>query len=214
MYPKMLDQTGGIRLWKVALDGRVDECLLDGDDRVRAARIRTVPARQRWLAGRAALRVILGRCAARDPGSLRFSYGEQGKPSVASGPPFSVAHASSRGCHVLLVAVAPEASAVGVDLEPADREMGAPGELAGIAFTNAEEEELERFPAPGYRLAALRLWTAKEAVVKALGNGVEALPAIEVSIRPHPRVVSSGGWTLVHPDVGEDWIAAVATRAT
>ena len=89
----------------------------------------------------------------------------------------------------LLTAVAPEAVAVGIDIEAIDRdwplaEMLAPTESAG---TGAE---------------MARLWAAKEAILKVYGTGL-ARPMTEVTVRWFPGV-------LEYLDAPDGYAVAVA----
>jgi 4'-phosphopantetheinyl transferase len=93
---------------------------------------------------------------------------ERGKPYAPSLPDidFNLSHARA---HVL-IAVA-RRQAIGVDLERVDRQIEIE-DLARRFFAPAEADALEALPA-GIRLPAfLRLWTCKEAVLKALGEGI------------------------------------------
>jgi 4'-phosphopantetheinyl transferase len=129
------------------------------------------------LAQRAFLRAVLARyCGAPAP-ALRLARGARGKPALApphAGLAFNLTHTDG------LVGVAVAAAArVGLDAEPAARRPRAdPLRVARRHFAPAEVAALEA-ASDGARAALfLRLWTLKEAYVKALGHGIGADPPL------------------------------------
>jgi len=70
--------------------------------------------------------------------------------------------------------------------------------LARHQFHGEELELVTRQPAARHAVAFLRLWTAKEALAKALGRGLDAMPAIELrrgpggTLRPHTLPRTAG----------------------
>lgn len=90
-----------------------------------------------------------------------------GKPHWPGGPDFSITHA--RG--FAACAVAPPGLAIGIDLEPAGRVR--PQSIRRV-LTAAEERALDA------GLDATRLWTAKEAVLKAAGASLADAGSVEI----------------------------------
>ena len=93
---------------------------------------------------------------------------ERGKPFAPALPhiDFNLSHARD---HVL-IAISREQS-LGVDLERVDRRI----EIEDISrryFSTAEADALEALPETLRPAAFLRLWTCKEAVLKAVGEGI------------------------------------------
>lgn len=124
---------------------------------------------------------LLARYLDADPATLRFATGEHGKPHLAdaAGLDFNISH--SRG--VLLVGIG--RTALGVDIEVAHR--GRPVmDLATRYFAPAEADALARLD-PALRAAAfLRLWSCKEAILKALGTGIGfGLDRLEFALDPN-----------------------------
>lgn len=79
---------------------------------------------------------------------------------------FNLSHARDHA----LIAVA-RGQAVGVDLERIDRKLDA-HDLARRFFSKREADALDAMPEAARAIAFLRLWTCKEAVLKALGAGI------------------------------------------
>jgi 4'-phosphopantetheinyl transferase len=156
----------GVDLWRVHLDVADPgaAAILAPEERARAARFALEHHRRRFLVGRATVRRILAGHVGRAPESLAFVAGAHGKPSLPGGPPFSFSNA--QGCGLLGVGRARE---IGVDLECL-REVPDAAGVAGCAFT--PDERAAWLAAGGDGSAFLRVWTRKEAALKALGVGL------------------------------------------
>lgn len=159
-------------VWYVGVD-QVPESLavlLDGRDRVRSRRILREADRQRFLAAWVLTRLVLGERMGLDPAALGFDRtcahcGDRthGKPVVETadaGPDFSLSHVGG------LAVVAVSDRAVGVDIEDA---------TAGERPPTSALTERERAACRGYADFA-RLWTRKEALLKAVGKGLQIHP--------------------------------------
>jgi 4'-phosphopantetheinyl transferase len=119
----------------------------------------------------AAAHALLGRLLAHYAGLdhapviARTGRGKPYAPALA-GLDFNLSHARDHA----LIAVARE-QPLGVDLERIDRKLDA-HDLARRFLSRSESESLARFPQAQRAIAFLRLWTCKEAVLKALGAGI------------------------------------------
>ncbi|MCA8284323.1 4'-phosphopantetheinyl transferase superfamily protein [Burkholderia cepacia] len=180
--------------WSVPLASPAYAALSD-DERARAARFMRHEDAVRSAATRAALRDVLGAALGVAPHAVAIVVDASGRPSPApahrTSLDFNVSHA---GDHALL-AWAP-AGRVGVDIECCDRaadwraltrEVCAPAEAAWLDSVS-----------PAARAAAfMRVWAAKEALLKALGTGiVGGLRAFAVV---PPRDVATPATTIVEP---------------
>ena len=119
----------------------------------------------------AAAHALLGRLLAhyggldQAPVIARTGRGKPYAPALA-GIDFNLSHARDHA----LIAVA-RGQSVGVDLERVDRKLDA-HDLARRFFARREAEAVDALPEPERAIAFLRLWTCKEAVLKALGAGI------------------------------------------
>jgi 4'-phosphopantetheinyl transferase len=146
-----------------------DDQLLSPDELARAHRFHFDRDRRRYIACRAILRTILARYLNCQPADLAFVYGPQGKPALAatcdgSGLSFNASHS-----HDLALYAVARGRRVGVDVEHL-REIREARDIARRYFTPAEAERLDATHRPAAEF--LRLWTRKEAVIKAVGVGL------------------------------------------
>lgn len=147
--------------------------MLDQDERARAARFHFEADRREFIAAHALLRSMLTSYLDTPSDAWRFSIDANGKPRVdpSIGSPeveFNLSH--TRG--LVAVAVASH-GAIGVDVERIDAAK-ADFAIAQAYFAPAEVEMLRRTPAAGQPMCFFRLWTLKEAYIKAIGAGLAA----------------------------------------
>src|SRR5262249_10240292 len=143
---------------------------LSEDERRRSARFRFEHDRRRFVVARGVLRELLGRHLRTHPGEIRFVYNSFGKPLLdptsGSGLKFNLSHAGD----LALIAIADHAD-VGIDVEHVrpERDHAA---IARQFFPAPQADLLNRLPNQLRPQAFFRLWTRKEAFVKAAGEGL------------------------------------------
>ena len=95
-------------------------------------------------------------------------HNEHGKPQpgIDRYPRFNISHAGP-----MLALGFARSTEIGIDIENAQRSMRS-HELAARFFTSAEAEQLAQLAEPLRVLGFMRLWTCKEAVLKAIGRGL------------------------------------------
>jgi 4'-phosphopantetheinyl transferase len=176
-------------VWAVPLDvsPSIERRLatLSIEERRRAERFCLDEPRHRFIAGRAALRMILSRYLGVRTAEIELADDVHGKPrlTITKGPFqlfFNVAH--SAGMALVAVKVGCE---VGVDVELL-REVSHWQEIAHRYFHDGEVRAILALPPAERALAFLRCWTAKEAVLKALGIGLSgSLAGFDVPVTEH-----------------------------
>ena len=173
--------------------------VLSEDERARAQRFVFDVHRRRFIAARAWLRRCLAERLGRPAASLRFEYGPVGKPALAGTDRlrFNLSHS---GRYALLAVT--EGAEVGVDIEHV-RPLSDMEALAERVFSAAERAALAAVPADRRVEAFFAGWTRKEAYIKARGEGIGMLGAIEVALSPGqaPRLVRVAD----RPDEPERW---------
>jgi 4'-phosphopantetheinyl transferase len=178
--------------------------LLDDVERARYDRLRRPADRDRFLTAHALTRLVLGRMLGRHPGSLRLRAecrhcgGPHGKPALVSGElELSLTHAGDR------VGVAVATAPVGIDVE----DLAATRVDAALAAQVLTVDDLARWTAlpPTRRATALlRVWTRGEAVVKALGVGLDV----------DPREIPADTARVVDLDPGPGFVGSLAVLGT
>lgn len=101
------------------------------------------------------------------PQELRFGFAENGKPHLIDYPEIHFNLSHCKGMALLAVADRP----VGVDVEPVDRVADWQG-IAERFFHQQEYQAILALPEAEQALGFLRIWTAKEALLKATGQGI------------------------------------------
>jgi 4'-phosphopantetheinyl transferase len=165
---------GEIHVWRIDLACAASPApvsLLSPDERERAARLLIEDKRVRFVAGRGALRRVLGQYLGLAPQALVFEYGMHGKPVLdhgesAAGLDFNFS--SSENLALLAVA---RTRAIGVDIEYRRCNISVPS-FARHILSESEVADLARIPTERHTRALLTAWTRKEAYLKALGVGL------------------------------------------
>jgi 4'-phosphopantetheinyl transferase len=176
-----------VHVWTAALD--VDEAeiadlrrLLDELETARASRFRFDRDRNAFVTTRGILRRLLAHYVGGRPDEIRFAYGEFGKPSLrdASAPiRFNVSH--SEGIALLAFSRSAE---VGVDVERV-RELPDRDQVAERFFSGPEVDALRHLSPDERDAGFFRCWTAKEAYIKGIGEGLSMpLNRFAVSLDP------------------------------
>ena len=195
--------------------------LLSGDELARAERFRFERDRAEYIVSRGTLRTLLASYVASPPRDLHFEYSEYGRPSLPLPSTqrtleFNVAHSGE----VVLLAFAHDRR-IGIDVEKVRRDFQT-SEVAERFFSAAEREALRRLPEQDRHEAFFRCWTRKEALIKALGEGLSHplhqfdvnltpnKPAKLLATRPDPDEVQR--WMLWDIRVAGDYAAALAAE--
>ncbi len=209
----------GVHAWWRVLDEahEVDPsmaALLSDAERARAARFGTPLLRARYVTGRATLRLLLGRWLGIEAAHVPIARGHRGRPFVDAGgaPDFNVSH--TRDAAVIALSTK---RVIGVDLERVDRAVDA-ARLARKFLASREREAMGALDSDAARRRFLRLWTCKEAMSKATGDGLAApmgrlaVDATDDGWRLHdgPPPYDSRGWSLVEIDVPATHMATAA----
>lgn len=156
--------------------------ILSADERARAERFKFDEPRIRLVRCRSALRTILGRWLDVSPSTLRFDYGEHGKPRLidsAANLSFNVSH--SHDWALIAVTAVGE---LGVDVERCDDRITWPG-LARRFFSQREVVDLFALPPERQLEGFYQIWTGKESFIKAIGRGL-SFPLGSFSVAANP----------------------------
>ncbi len=167
--------------------GSAAVCLTE-EEKSRAERFHFAKDSIHWANCRASLRQILGRQIGLPPSEVPLVFAEFGKPLLAA--PFDWLHFNLSHCPDLAVVALCLDGPVGIDLEAFERASG----LLDCETSFCHPEEIRTLPADAAARAAqlLRIWTAKEAVLKSLGTGLSHPPEdVRILFGPSNAVAKS-----------------------
>jgi 4'-phosphopantetheinyl transferase len=171
LKPDLTLKSATVHLWRMSLLLQAETkapylALLSADEAARAERFHFRIHRERFIAARAMLRLILGLYLQKLPESLQFSYSEKGKPSLPdSDIQFNISHSETAA--VLAVTLH---DPIGVDIEK--REDFFKDSLAKRYFSSAEYASLLALPEASRSKGFYAIWSRKEALLKATGEGL------------------------------------------
>jgi len=218
-------QADDLHIWRASLEASAEvikemEAILTPGERARAERFKFPGGRERYVAGRATLRRLLGRYLEEAPESITFEHGKYGKPYLSGGAALHFNMSDSQDVAVFALALGRE---VGVDIERIRQETHCE-KIARRHFTPGEYMEMMALPKINLRECFFHMWARKEAFVKAIGMGLYApLNAFEVTVWPKtpvavhvlmPLEASAGRWSLAEITPEEGYCAAVAIQGT
>ncbi len=206
---------------------------MDREERSRWEALRHEPTRRASALGRLMMRQLVAAVAAVEPGAVAFRLGPHGRPEPESRhgdgcrlPPVNCSHTAGL---VVVAAVDGDPTArLGIDCEARSR---VPPRRSLDRFFSAEEaSDLFRLSGEERQATFWRLWTLKEAWLKARGTGIAGgLSTSRIAFRdPAPPCLLSADdedpavWRLLEPDllprfqialaVDRDWAADSAVR--
>lgn len=212
-----------VHSWRVVIDlpdSRIQalEKALTPDEVARADGFRFKANRDRFVAARGLLRVILARYLGTHPGEVRFRYGPYGKPALdgelGKDIRFNLSHANG----LALYALARDRE-LGIDLEQV-RPHSSDKIIAEQYFSDQENAMLRVSPLHGGPEAFFRYWTRKEAYLKAHGEGLSGFPrqpdfslkgGDPLALGTTEEIDQRGAqWLLRDLDPGPGYVAAIA----
>lgn len=163
-------------MWQVSLDSpflslEILNSSLSLDEQKRAERFIFEKDHNHFIVARGALRHILSRYLDVSASELTFAYGEHGKPFLINQKDdrsleFNLSHSNGLALYAVTLN-----QPVGIDVELFDREVDGLG-LAERFFHPREFQELSRLPERLQHQSFFNYWVLKEAVIKAMGNGL------------------------------------------
>ena len=220
MLGPVSDPTPRIDLWIVNLDRwgerGLDAATLDAGDHAQASRLRDAVVGRRMMARRSVARWLLADYLDADPSTVTIERTcptchatDHGRPSVV-GAAIEFSISSSHGIGVVAISDRP----VGVDVEVVRSGL----DPVVFALSDDERRGVLAIPPDQRGMAFLRLWTAKEAVLKAAGRSladdlVVDVPGL-VSEDRTTTIADGRGWEVrqlpIDPHVGVPAVVALA----
>ena len=212
--PPTIGLPPGVDIWSVSLaqppqaEARLmAQC--SAEEQERAAGMPIAARRRDFLLARGIVRGILGGYLGIAPQSVRIARGVHGKPYIVEpgAPAFNLSHS-----HLLAMVAVSAGFAVGIDVERIDPLL----DVAAIErwfLSSAEVAHLAAVPAEARTRAFLRLWTRKEAVAKAVGDGFSGGFAVATPLGRGPGPTFDGARTVLDLDPAPGYLAALAYQS-
>ena len=210
---------GEVHVWHGTLEATPDA--VTPAEESRARRMASPRRRREFLVARGALRRVLADALGIDPLLLPIREGTHGKPDLVPRRPdlppigFNLSHSGDRFVVALALGMDP-----GIDVELI-RPRRSLDLLARECFSPAEQRAVAGDSDPMH--AFYRVWSRKEAVIKADGRGISiGLDRFDVSVGEPAAVLDArwvgavpgeaARWSLRSLDAGPGYAAAVAVR--
>ncbi len=211
---------GTIEIWQANLDDcREWEAtywsVLNTQEQQRANRLIKKQDKTRFVVARGILRYLLARYLNLTPHAITFDYLPRGKPVLAASHhcpklQFNISHSQQ----LALYAFAQSDYGIGIDLEQV-RAISDLNTLVQRFFTQQESAYIASLPPFLKQRTFFQFWTAKEAYLKATGEGLGGLQHIEIAVSPtNPEqliVVQPPGVSLYSFTPQHHFLAAVAS---
>src|ERR1700680_4266359 len=204
-----------VHVWRFALDLeqsalQVLWSFLSEEERLRTGRFQFVVHRERFIAARGILRLILALYENRESVDLHIGYGVHGKPYLvgvcgASDLHFNLSH--SAGLAVLAVGCNGE---LGVDLERVDFKIDV-DQIASRLFSPQEVMTLQALPADRRHELFFLFWPRKEAYIKALGVGLSGQS--DTLLMSGASEIVGAKWWRCDLDFGPSYVGALVVRS-
>ncbi|WP_024302799.1 4'-phosphopantetheinyl transferase superfamily protein [Pseudogulbenkiania sp. MAI-1] len=190
--------------------------LLDSDEREIHVRCHPAEARRDYLAAHALVRTMLAELTGTDPHQLHFRVAPGGRLMAVAPESACPLHVSLAHADGLALCAVSRSGEVGADVESL-RHLGPdPLGVAAQVCAPGEMQALRALPAASQAESLLRLWTIKEAVAKATGQGFErplSCLALDGGVSS-PLAGENSGWQRVSLRLEPCHVISVAVPGT
>ena len=159
-----------VHVWRITLDAAASQAGIDTlseDEVARAGRFVFEHDKRRFVAAHTALRTVLSLYTGQGPKELDLGETANGKPVLhGSSLAFNLSHSGA----LALLAVADD-SEIGIDIQHVTSGLDETS-IARTLFSPGEIDHLATLAADERRMMFFRLWTCREAMLKAAGVGL------------------------------------------
>lgn len=213
-----------VHVWRANLDLPTAEInqlatFLSTDEIARANKFRFPKHQKRFIAARGILRKLLGNYLQISADNLEFAYSDRGKPRLAASMSDSSLQFNISHSHEYALYGFTHHHPIGVDLEYL-REMKDAAKMAERFFSPTEFKLLASLTSEQQQRVFFKLWTAKEAYLKAIGTGLaDSLASVDISldraecpslIAIKGNVAAAASWSMYSCIPAINYVATVA----
>jgi 4'-phosphopantetheinyl transferase len=158
--------------------------ILSPDEQEKVNRFRFEKDQKRYIISRGILRILLANYLKLAPKLIKFDYNPQGKPSLNASLNLQQIHFNLSHSEGLVLYGITRNYLIGVDLEYI-KPLTDGEKIAKRFFSPQEYQTISLLPQPEKAIAFFKAWTAKEAFLKATGEGIsDSLDQIEFNLQP------------------------------
>ena len=185
---------------------------LNFQEKTRVDRFHFPLHKRRFIAARGVLRLLLSRYQNITPAAVDFLYQPRGKPYLADAAvQFNVSHS-----HDIAVFAFTKNSPIGVDIEKTEKQYN--DSVAERYLHPDEYAELSGLTDGLRAMEFYRIWARKEAVIKAIGDGMHiSLNSFSTITKGQPIAIDVDGdtiaWHLRDFNAHEEYQSAVVTQS-
>ena len=176
--------------------------ILNKEEQIKAKKFRFEYHQRQFIVARSTLKMILGRYLNIPAHDIQFSYSSRGKPRLADELGGDQLQFNTSHSQELAIYGVTRDRPIGVDIEYL-RPMSDAKQLAKRFFCPQEYHQISPLTSPDLEAAFFQLWTAKEAYLKATGEGISGgLDQVQVCLGNPlkfihlPQNQSSLNWTV------------------
>jgi len=184
------------------------ETILSPDERERAGGYHSINASLQYIHARCLLREVLSLYLDHNPGDIIFEYSKNGKPHIRGesldGVQFNISHSGDA-----VAIIVSRGRKVGIDLEKI-RDDIPDLELSKRFFSYAETAAISRVHGLKRTEFFLKLWTRKEALLKATGEGIGGLNTNIDLFNKHSIFYNGTSWQVHDFTVPPGYASALA----
>jgi 4'-phosphopantetheinyl transferase len=228
-FPGGLFECDHVHIWRASLDYSKSKLnLLIGslskDETERADRFYFEKDRTQFIVRRGILKQIISKYLEIDPKNLLFEYNRFGKPFLNSNSPkhdfrFNMSHSKNMALYCIS-----HQKDVGIDIEYIQKDI----EFLQIIdrfFSHNEKKFIQKINIDKRKEAFFKIWTRKEAILKALGKGISfPLEKVDVSFNKDNFITrindndygqcTESSWYVKDLLPTEDYVASIAIEGS
>lgn len=215
-----------IHIWQVNLDLSKPQLsnlwdLLSPTEQQRALRFKFDQHRNRFIAAKGSLRILLSRYLSKDPVSIDFFTNKYGKPFLTEQNENAPLYFNASDSQDLALFALSHEELIGVDIEYMRTTIDNLA-IGQRFFSAAEYQFLSQFKIDQQQKVFFQIWTLKEAFIKALGLGlsfplkdfdvaIDDSKAYLAAVRGHN--LHARDWTLHSFPISDDFMGALAIKS-
>ena len=188
------------------------EILLSPDEAARADRYRFEADTLRYVRARCLLREVLSVYQNCTPEEVIFEYSKRGKPFLKGEPSRGVQFNLSHSGDMAALAVSCGRS-VGIDIEKVRNDRGESDSPLRF-FSEAESAAIRNSRGRAKAELFFRIWTRKEALLKATGEGIGGLPGSPDILKKDEFSLNGTVWHVYDLNISPGYRAALATEGS